>query len=79
MPQSIRERSQPALGCRSWLAVLSIHYSLSSADRHLWDTTTSKVACPTVWTAASAATCAPGDRIACGDLSNSLVVCREFE
>ncbi len=38
---------------RGWL-VLSIDYSLSSADRHLWDTTTSQVACAMVWTAANA-------------------------
>jgi acetyl esterase len=39
---------------RGWL-VLSIDYTLSSADRHLWDTTTSQVACAMAWTAANAA------------------------
>jgi acetyl esterase len=39
---------------RGWLA-LSIDYTLSSADRHLWDTTTSQVACAMAWTAANAA------------------------
>src|SRR5580704_4192607 len=39
---------------RGWLA-LSIDYSLSSVDRHLWDTTTSQVACAMAWTAANAA------------------------
>jgi acetyl esterase len=39
---------------RGWLA-LSIDYTLSSVDRHLWDTTTSQVGCALVWTAANAA------------------------
>jgi acetyl esterase len=39
---------------RGWLA-LSIDYTLSSVDRHLWDTTTSQVACAMAWTAANAA------------------------
>ncbi len=39
---------------RGWL-VLSIDYTLSSADRHLWDTTTGQVACAMAWTAAHAA------------------------
>jgi acetyl esterase len=39
---------------RGWLA-LSIDYTLSSFDRHLWDTTTSQVACAMGWTAANAA------------------------
>ena len=39
---------------RGWL-VLSIDYTLSSADRHLWDTTTSQVGCAMAWTAAHAA------------------------
>ena len=39
---------------RGWL-VLSIDYTLSSVDRHLWDTTTSQVACAMAWTAANAA------------------------
>jgi acetyl esterase len=39
---------------RGWLA-LSIDYTLSSVDRHLWDTTTSQVACAMTWTAANAA------------------------
>jgi acetyl esterase len=39
---------------RGWL-VLSIDYALSSVDRHLWDTTTSQVACAMAWTAANAA------------------------
>jgi acetyl esterase len=39
---------------RGWLA-LSIDYALSSLDRHLWDTTTSQVACAMAWTAANAA------------------------
>jgi acetyl esterase len=39
---------------RGWLAV-SIDYTLSSVDRHLWDTTTSQVACAMVWAAANAA------------------------
>jgi acetyl esterase/lipase len=37
-----------------WL-VLSIDYTLSSADRHLWDTSTSQVGCAMAWTAANAA------------------------
>jgi acetyl esterase len=37
-----------------WLA-LSIDYTLSSVDRHLWDITTSQVACAMAWTAANAA------------------------
>ena len=39
---------------RGWLAV-SIDYTLSSVDRHLWDTTTSQVGCAMAWTAANAA------------------------
>ena len=39
---------------RGWL-VLSIDYTLSSVDRHLWDTTTSQVGCALAWTAANAA------------------------
>lgn len=39
---------------RGWLA-LSIDYILSSVDRHLWDITTSQVACAMAWTAANAA------------------------
>jgi acetyl esterase len=39
---------------RGWLA-LSVDYTLSSVDRHLWDTTTSQVACAMAWTAANAA------------------------
>jgi acetyl esterase len=39
---------------RGWLA-LSIDYTLSSVDRHLWDTATSQVGCALVWTAANAA------------------------
>jgi acetyl esterase len=39
---------------RGWL-VLSIDYALSSVDRHLWDTTTSQVACAMAWTMANAA------------------------
>jgi acetyl esterase len=39
---------------RGWL-VLSIDYTLSSADRHLWDTSTSQVGCAMAWTAANAA------------------------
>lgn len=39
---------------RGWLA-LSIDYTLSSADRHLWNITTSQVACAMAWTAANAA------------------------
>ena len=39
---------------RGWLA-LSIDYTLSTVDRHLWDTTTSQVACAMAWTAANAA------------------------
>jgi len=39
---------------RGWLA-LSIDYSLSSVDRHLWDIATSQVACAMAWTAANAA------------------------
>ncbi len=39
---------------RGWLA-LSIDYTLSSVDRHLWDTTTSQVGCALAWTAANAA------------------------
>jgi acetyl esterase len=39
---------------RGWLA-LSIDYTLSSVDRHLWDTTTRQVGCAMVWTAANAA------------------------
>src|SRR5277367_2148446 len=39
---------------RGWLA-LSIDYSLSSVDRHLWNIPTSQVACAMVWTAANAA------------------------
>jgi acetyl esterase len=39
---------------RGWLA-LSIDYSLSSVDRHLWDTATGQVACAMAWTAANAA------------------------
>jgi acetyl esterase/lipase len=39
---------------RGWLA-LSIDYTLSSVDRHLWDTTTSEVGCAMAWTAANAA------------------------
>jgi acetyl esterase len=39
---------------RGWL-VLSIDYTLSSVDRHLWDTTTAQVACAMAWTAANAA------------------------
>jgi len=42
------------LADRGWL-VLSIDYTLSSVDRHLWDVTTSQVACAMVWTAANAA------------------------
>ncbi len=39
---------------RGWL-VLSIDYTLSSADRHLWDTTTTQVGCAMAWAAAHAA------------------------
>jgi acetyl esterase len=39
---------------RGWLA-LSIDYTLSSVDRHLWDVTTGQVACAMAWTAANAA------------------------
>jgi acetyl esterase/lipase len=39
---------------RGWLAV-SIDYTLSSVDRHLWDITASQVGCAMAWTAASAA------------------------
>jgi acetyl esterase len=39
---------------RGWLA-LSIDYTLSSADRHLWDTTTGQVGCALAWTASNAA------------------------
>jgi acetyl esterase len=39
---------------RGWL-VLSIDYTLSSVDRHLWDTATSQVGCAMAWTAANAA------------------------
>jgi acetyl esterase len=39
---------------RGWL-VLSIDYTLSSADRHLWDISTSQVGCAMAWTAANAA------------------------
>jgi acetyl esterase len=38
---------------RGWLA-LSIDYTLSSVDRHLWDTTTSQVGCAMAWTVANA-------------------------
>jgi acetyl esterase len=38
---------------RGWL-VLSIDYTLSSADRHLWDTSTNQVGCAMAWTAANA-------------------------
>jgi acetyl esterase len=38
---------------RGWLA-LSIDYTLSSVDRHLWDTTTSQVGCAMAWAAANA-------------------------
>ena len=38
---------------RGWL-VLSMDYTLSSANRHLWDITTSQVACAMAWTAANA-------------------------
>ena len=38
---------------RGWLA-LSIDYTLSSVDRHLWDITTSQVACAMAWTSANA-------------------------
>jgi acetyl esterase len=38
---------------RGWL-VLSIDYTLSSADRHLWDTSTSQVGCAMAWTTANA-------------------------
>jgi acetyl esterase len=38
---------------RGWL-VLSIDYTLSSADRHLWDTSTSQVGCAMGWAAANA-------------------------
>lgn len=38
---------------RGWLA-LSIDYTLSSADRHLWDTATSQVGCAMAWAAANA-------------------------
>ncbi len=38
---------------RGWL-VLSMDYTLSSADRHLWDITTTQVACAMAWTAAHA-------------------------
>jgi acetyl esterase len=37
-----------------WL-VLSIDYTLSSADRHLWDTSTSQVGCAMNWATANAA------------------------
>jgi acetyl esterase len=39
---------------RGWLA-LSIDYTLSSADRHLWNITTSQVGCAMAWTAANVA------------------------
>ena len=39
---------------RGWL-VLSIDYTLSSADRHLWDISTSQVGCAMAWAAANAA------------------------
>jgi acetyl esterase/lipase len=39
---------------RGWLA-LSIDYTLSSIDRHLWNITTSQVGCAMAWTAANAA------------------------
>ena len=39
---------------RGWLA-LSIDYTLSSVDRHLWDIATTQVACAMAWTAANAA------------------------
>jgi acetyl esterase len=38
---------------RGWLA-LSIDYTLSSVDRHLWDITTGQVACAMAWAAANA-------------------------
>jgi acetyl esterase len=38
---------------RGWL-VLSIDYTLSTVDRHLWDTTTRQVGCAMAWTAANA-------------------------
>jgi acetyl esterase len=39
---------------RGWL-VLSMDYTLSSVDRHLWDTATNQVTCAMAWTAANAA------------------------
>jgi acetyl esterase len=39
---------------RGWLA-LSIEYTLSSVERHLWDITTRQVGCAMAWTAANAA------------------------
>ena len=39
---------------RGWL-VLSIDYTLSSADRHLWDISTGQVGCAMAWAAANAA------------------------
>jgi acetyl esterase len=39
---------------RGWLA-LSIDYTLSAADRHMWDVTTSQVGCALTWTVANAA------------------------
>jgi acetyl esterase len=39
---------------RGWLA-LSIDYTLSTVDRHLWDTSTGQVGCAMAWTAANAA------------------------
>jgi acetyl esterase len=39
---------------RGWLA-LSIDYTLSSVERHLWDTTTNQVGCAMAWTVANAA------------------------
>jgi len=39
---------------RGWL-VLSMDYTLSSADVHLWDVTTSQVGCAMAWAAANAA------------------------
>jgi acetyl esterase len=39
---------------RGWL-VMSIDYTLSAADRHLWDVTTGQVACAMIWTVSHAA------------------------
>jgi acetyl esterase len=56
---SIGDRFESGTNLR-WFAdrgglALSIDYTLSSIDRHLWDTSTSQVACALAWTATNAA------------------------